>query len=160
RRRGGRDHRMTPVVSVIVPTYNRAAFIEDSVRSLLAETGVAFEVIVVDDGSTDDTAARLEALRDPRVRVVCVAHGGVGAARNAGLAVAEGRFLAFHDSDDVALPGRLARPVAALEADPALGLVIQNGRMLPSEDAPEAAPQPWIRPEVTRALVGRRIGVA
>jgi glycosyltransferase involved in cell wall biosynthesis len=151
---------MTPEVSVIVPTYNRAAFIEASVASLLAQEAVTFEVIVVDDGSTDDTLVRLEAMHDPRLRIVAAAHGGVGAARNAGLAVARGAYVAFHDSDDAALPSRLSRPVEILRARSEVALVIQNGRFLPADDAPADAPEPWIKPAVTRALVGRTIGVA
>jgi glycosyltransferase involved in cell wall biosynthesis len=148
-----------PVVSVVVPTYNRAELIGASVASLLAQTGVEFEVVVVDDGSTDDTRERLAAITDPRLRVVAAAHGGVGAARNAGVAVCRGRYVAFHDSDDEALPGRLARPVAVLESRPDLGLVIMNGCFLPP-DGGGGAEEPWVKPEVTRTLVGRTIGVA
>jgi glycosyltransferase involved in cell wall biosynthesis len=149
----------TPIVSVVVPTYNRAELIGASVASLLAQTGVDFEVVVVDDGSTDDTRARLAAIREPRLRVVAAAHGGVGAARNAGVAVCRGRYVAFHDSDDEALPGRLARPVEVLETRPDLGLVIMNGCFLPP-DAGGGVEEPWVKPEVTRTLVGRTIGVA
>jgi glycosyltransferase involved in cell wall biosynthesis len=148
-----------PVVSVVVPTYNRAACIGASVGSLLAQTGVDFEVVVVDDGSTDDTRARLDAIADPRLRVITAPHGGVAAARNAGVAACRGRYVAFHDSDDEALPGRLARPVEVLAARPELGLVIMNGRFLPPEDG-DGAEEPWIKPEVTKTLVGRTIGVA
>src|SRR5262249_16953718 len=117
----------TPVVSVVVPTFNRASFIGASVASVLAETRVDLEVTGVADGSTDATLARLATIADPRLRVVEAAHGGVGAARNVGVAAARGRYVAFHDSDDEALPGRLARPVALLAERPELGLVIMNG---------------------------------
>jgi glycosyltransferase involved in cell wall biosynthesis len=147
-----------PAVSVIVPTFNRAALIGASVESLLAQSGVDFEVVVVDDGSTDDTLARLRAISDPRLRVVAAAHGGVAMARNAGLAEARGRYVAFHDSDDVALPGRLARPVAVLSERPELGLVIMNGRFLPPEDG-GGVEEPWLKPAVTQTLAGRTLGV-
>ena len=150
---------VVPVVSVVLPTYNRAAYVGASVASLLAQTDVDFEVVVVDDGSTDDTRARLDALADPRLRVLAVPHGGVAAARNAGVAVSRGQYVAFHDSDDDALPGRLARPVEVLAARPELGLVIMNGRFLPPEDG-GGGEEPWIKPEVTQTLVGRTIGVA
>jgi glycosyltransferase involved in cell wall biosynthesis len=129
------------------------------VASLLAEADVDFEVVVVDDGSTDDTRARLGAITDPRVRVVGIPHGGVAAARNAGVAASAGRYVAFHDSDDEALRGRLARPVAILAARPEIGLVVMNGCFLPPDDGggPE---EPWIKPAVTQTLVGRTIGVA
>src|SRR5439155_260341 len=79
---------------------------------------------------------------------------------NAGLAAARAPYIAFHDSDDVVLPGRLAVPLAFLGAHPEVDLVIQNGRMLPPEDDPEGAEAPWIRPRVARALAARPIGVA
>jgi glycosyltransferase involved in cell wall biosynthesis len=148
-----------PLVSVIVPTYNRAGLIGPSVASLLAQTGVAFEVVVVDDGSTDDTRAVLARIEDPRLRVIAIAHGGVAAARNAGVAASRGHYVAFHDSDDEALPGRLERPVAVLSERPELGLVIMNGRFLPPDDA-DGPEEPWIKPAVTKTLVGRTIGVA
>jgi glycosyltransferase involved in cell wall biosynthesis len=148
-----------PVVSVVVPTFERAHLIGESVASLLAQEGVAFEVVVVDDGSTDDTLERLRAIDDPRLRVLAVPHGGVAAARNAGVAAARGRYVAFHDSDDVALPGRLARPTAIFAERPELGLVIMNGRFLPPEGG-GGGEEPWVKPEVTQTLVGRTLGVA
>ena len=150
---------MSPQVSVIVPTYNRAHVLGESLASVLAERDVDLEVVVVDDGSTDGTAALLAGLGDRRVRPVVRPHAGIAAARNAGLAAARAPYIAFHDSDDVALPGRLAVPLAFLGAHPEVDLVIQNGRMLPPEDEP-GAEAPWIRPRVARALAARPIGVA
>jgi glycosyltransferase involved in cell wall biosynthesis len=147
-------------VSVILPTYNRAHLLEASLASLLAQEGVDFEVVVVDDGSTDGTAAMLAAQADPRLRTVRSAHGGIAAARNAGLATARAPFIAFHDSDDLALPGRLAVPLAYLRAHPGVDLVIQNGRLLPAEDDPEAREEPWIEAALARALAGREIALA
>ena len=151
---------MSPRVSVIVPTYNRAHVLGESLASVLAERDVDLEVVVVDDGSTDGTAALLAGLGDRRVRPVVRPHAGIAAARNAGLAAARAPYIAFHDSDDVALPGRLAVPLAFLGAHPEVDLVIQNGRMLPPEDDPDGAEAPWIRPRVARALAARPIGVA
>src|SRR6266480_2329719 len=127
RRRGGGG--MSPRVSVIVPTYNRAHVLGESLASVLAERDVDLEVVVVDDGSTDGTAALLAGLGDRRVRPVVRPHAGIAAARNAGIAAARAPYVAFHDSDDVALPGRLAVPLAFLGAHPEVDLVIQNGRM-------------------------------
>ena len=149
-----------PDVSVVLPTYQRAATLAASVGSLLAERTVDLEVVVVDDGSTDETSAVLAAIDDTRVRVVPIAHAGIAAARNAGIAAARAPLIAFHDSDDLALEGRLAVPVAFLHAHPDVDVVIQNGRMLPAENDPSAVEAPWIRAEVARTLVDRPIGVA
>ncbi|HZP41301.1 MAG TPA: glycosyltransferase [Candidatus Binatia bacterium] len=148
---------MTPDVSVVVPTYNRAAFLAESLGSVLAQEGVALELIVVDDGSTDDTAVVVAGLRDPRIRLLARPHAGIAAARNAGLAAARAPYVAFHDSDDLALPGRLAVPVEFLRTHPAIDLVIQNGRLLPPEGE-GGAEKPWVAPAVAHALARRPIG--
>jgi len=148
------------LVCVVLPTYERAHTLRASVESLLGQAGVDFEVLVVDDGSTDDTQAVLAALRHPRLRVLSIPHGGVAAARNAGIAASDSPFVAFHDSDDVALPGRLAVPAEFLASHADVDLVIQNGRMLPPEDDPAAGEEPWIRSEVAVTLAARPIGVA
>ncbi|HKA29020.1 MAG TPA: glycosyltransferase family 2 protein [Candidatus Binatia bacterium] len=148
------------LVSVVLPTYDRAHTLRASVESLLAQRDVDFEVLVVDDGSADDTQAVLAALRHPRLRVLRIAHGGVAAARNAGIAASSTPFVAFHDSDDVALPGRLAVPAEFLASHPDIDLVIQNGRMLLRENDPAGREEPWIRPEVAVTLAARPIGVA
>ena len=153
-----------PEVSVIIPTYNRAHTLGASLASVLAEgespARIDLEVIVVDDGSTDGTAAMLAARNDPRVRVLVRPHAGIAAARNAGVAAARAPFVAFHDSDDLALPGRLGVPLGFLREHPDVDLVIQNGRLLPPEDEPGAPEEAWIRPAVARALQGRTIGMA
>jgi glycosyltransferase involved in cell wall biosynthesis len=130
------------------------------VESLLAQQGVDFEVLVVDDGSTDDTQAVLGAIHDPRLRVLRMPHGGVAAARNAGIAASATPFVAFHDSDDRALPGRLAVPAEFLASHPDIDLVIQNGRMLPVDGDPLGREEAWIRPEIAVTLAARPIGVA
>jgi len=151
---------MSPEISVIVPTYNRAHVLGASLASLLAQEGVALEVMVVDDGSTDGTAALLAGWQDPRLRVLARPHAGIAAARNAGIAAARGPYVAFHDSDDLALPGRLALPVGYLRSHPEIDLVVQNGRMLRPEDDPAQEEEPWIPPRVARSLAARPIGVA
>jgi glycosyltransferase involved in cell wall biosynthesis len=130
---------MSPRVSVVVPTYNRAHVLGESVASLLAERDVDLEVVVVDDGSSDGTAELLARLGDPRVRALHRPHAGIAAARNAGVAAARAPYIAFHDSDDRA---------------------IQNGRMLPPEDDVGGREEPWIEPGVAGALAARPIGVA
>ena len=144
-----------PMVSVVIPTFNRAHYLRQSIDSVLAQEGPSFELIVVDDGSTDETAALLAEYGE-RLRMLRQPNSGIAAARNAGVAAARGRFIAFHDSDDVALPGRLACPWAILTEHPEFDVVIGNGIFLPPEDS-TAAPRPWLRPAVASALDGREI---
>jgi len=103
-----------PLVSVIIPTYNRSAFIGTAVDNVLEQTYLNTEVIVVDDGSTDDTLAVLKKFGD-RIRVVSQANAGPSAARNRGLEIALGEIIAFQDSDDLWMPGKLERQVSLLE---------------------------------------------
>jgi len=108
----------TPTVSVVVPVYNGGRSIRQTLTSVLAQTRSDIEVIVVDDGSTDDTAeiVRTFTRRDSRVRLLRQSNGGVAAARNRGIREARGDFVAPIDADDVWLPEYLERQVAALEA--------------------------------------------
>jgi glycosyltransferase involved in cell wall biosynthesis len=94
--------------SVVISTYNRARIVPHAIRSVLDQQGVDFELIVVDDGSVDDTARVLDELTDPRLRVVRRTNGGFSAARNSGIAAATGEWVTFLDDDDRALPGWLA----------------------------------------------------
>ena len=124
----GRAHRL-PRVSVLVPAYNAQSYLADALDSALSQSYRSFEVIVVDDGSTDATGAiaRSYAYRsNGRVRLVRQANAGLPAARNAAIAVARGEFFALLDSDDVWMPNHLAHAVAALDADPTVGLVHAN----------------------------------
>ena len=114
----------TPVVSVLMTTFNGAGFIGASIASVLAQSFSDFELIVVDDGSTDTMAQVLAGIGDPRLRVLRQAvNGGVVAARNAGFLAARGRYVAALDHDDLSHPERLARQVAYLDAHPGVVLV-------------------------------------
>lgn len=106
-----------PRVSVIIPAYNAAWCVRRAVDSVLAQDYRDFELIVVDDGSRDDTAAIL-ATYGAALRVVSKPNGGLSSARNAGIAVARGDYLAFLDADDWWLPGKLARQAALLDGRP------------------------------------------
>lgn len=112
------------LASVVVPAFNRARTVGDAVRSALAQTWRELEVVVVDDGSTDESVGVVEAIGDPRVRVVRhAANRGIPHARNTGLEAARGRYIAWLDSDDVARPTRIAEQVAFLDAHPEVALV-------------------------------------
>lgn len=109
----------TPVVSVIIPAYNAAWCIHRAVESVLGQTFKQFELIVVNDGSTDDTA-RILAEYGERLRVLGKPNGGLPSARNAGMAAASGRYIAFLDADDWWYPEKLARQVQLMEERPKL----------------------------------------
>jgi glycosyltransferase involved in cell wall biosynthesis len=114
-----RPPRAGPLVSVIVPAYNAAAYLGAALDSLRAQTVRDFEIIVIDDGSSDDTAvvAREHASEDPRVRVLShdKPSGHPASARNAGLRVARGKYIALLDADDTCIPTRLEKQVRAME---------------------------------------------
>jgi glycosyltransferase involved in cell wall biosynthesis len=100
---------MTPFFSVVIPVYNRATLLRTALQSVLAQTDQDFEVIVVDDGSSDDPVRTVKDLADSRVTILKQENRGGASARNAGVDIARGQFVAFLDSDDRFLPGHLAR---------------------------------------------------
>lgn len=115
----------TPRVSVVLPAYNAAATLPRALASLRGQTAPDWELLLVDDGSADDTAAMGEtaARADARIRVLRRPHLGLVAALEAGLAAAQGRFIARLDADDTSAPERLAVQAAFLETHPDVGLV-------------------------------------
>lgn len=94
--------------SVIIPLYNKSATVERSVNSVLRQSCTDFEIVVVDDGSTDGGAGVVKGIADNRVRLVGQANGGVSAARNKGIEMAQGEFITFLDADDEYAPGHLS----------------------------------------------------
>jgi Glycosyl transferase family 2 len=110
-------------VSVVVPLYNKAAYIRRTITSITAQTFPDFEVIVVDDGSTDDGAHIAESAGDSRVRVIRQPNGGPGAARNRGIAESRGGLVAFLDADDEWLPEYLQKSIEVLDEFPAAASV-------------------------------------
>lgn len=116
------------LVSVVIPTYNRAAVLCRALESVLAQTHENWEALVVDDGSTDGTA-ELIAERfggEPRIRYYYQENGGVSSARNMGMQVAGGEFIAFLDSDDVWAPWKLELQLACFAIEPEMGMVWTN----------------------------------
>ena len=122
---------MTSSVSVIMPVYNSDAYLDDAMRSVLRQRGVDFELICVDDGSTDESHAILErwGATDPRVVVLTQPNRGQGVARNRGLDVARGNIVYFMDSDDILDGGALSKSVSRMDADE-LDLLLFEGRTL------------------------------
>ena len=113
-----------PKVSVAIPVYNRERYVAAAIDSILAQGFTDFELLAVDDGSTDASRAVIEAYDDPRIRLVATpANAGIAATRNQTVGLARGEYLAFLDSDDVACPDRLARQVAFLDGHPDIAAV-------------------------------------
>ncbi|MCB0792008.1 MAG: glycosyltransferase family 2 protein [Flavobacteriales bacterium] len=109
-------------VSVLVPVYNKAAYVEEAVRSVLDGTWRDLEVIAVDDASTDGSAQVLERITDPRLRIVRhAANRGPAAAANTGIDAAHGEYIVRLDADDIAVPERVAKQVALMDAHPGIG---------------------------------------
>lgn len=120
---------MTPIVSIMMPAYNAERTIDQAIASVLAQTVPDWELIVVDDGSTDGTAQRaaVYAERDPRIRLVRQANGGESVARNTALQHMQGELIAFLDADDFYLPNHLALTVGYLQAYPQRDGVYTDG---------------------------------
>lgn len=117
-----------PLVSVVIPVFNGERFLGQAIQSVLDQTYRPFEVIVVDDGSTDGSAALARSF--PGVRVVEQENAGPAAARNRGAAVAGGEFLAFHDADDLLPPAKLDLQVGYLQEHPELGCVLGRQELI------------------------------
>lgn len=117
---GGGGTMSTPFFSIVVPAYNTAAYLPRCIGSLLEQSFGDFEILLINDGSTDDTAAAIDRFQaeDQRIRAKHIQHTGVGAARNGGLGMAQGEYVLFVDSDDALVPGALERIHGALESAP------------------------------------------
>jgi glycosyltransferase involved in cell wall biosynthesis len=124
---------MTPEVSVIIPTYNRRAMLLEAINSALSQSLTAFELIVIDDGSTDGTGEHLKRLRKT-IRFERIEHSGPAAARNRGVALAGAPLIAFLDSDDLWAPTKLERQLVLMRANPGCAISqtdevwVRNGR--------------------------------
>lgn len=131
-----------PRVSVIIPTYNGAKWIGKAINSILNQTYRDFEIIVVDDGSTDHTTQVLQPWRD-WIHYIAQSNQGVAIARNRGLQQAQGEFIAFLDQDDWFLPDKLMSQVAMLEEHPNLGMVSSGWRVVNQQGETLSTVQPW-----------------
>ena len=134
-----------PVVSVVMPTYNAEAFVDAAVSSIRAQTVTDFELIAIDDGSQDRTVEILtqHAVVDPRIKVLRRTHRGISDTLNEGIAASRGAFIARMDADDVAVPQRLERQLAALMDRPKVAVAGSNyeiidhsGRHMGASDLP------------------------
>ncbi len=133
-----------PLVSIIMPAYNAAHFIGEAIRSVQAQTLTDWELIIVDDGSTDHTAEIVRGFEDPRIRYMERSHCGYPSViRNHGLEQARGLFLAFLDADDLFLPHKLCDQAAFLQQRPEVGLVAGGYHCVDAEGKILATVTPW-----------------
>jgi glycosyltransferase involved in cell wall biosynthesis len=134
---------MTPAISVVIATFNYGRFLAGAVESALAQSFRDLEVIVVDDGSTDDTGPVITPyLNDARIRYERTDHVGQAAAKNSGVRLARGRFIAFLDADDLWLPSKLEEQIAMFRANPALGVVYSRRSLMDEAGRPLEFEQP------------------
>ncbi len=138
---------METLVSIILPTFNRAAFLPDTLDSVFAQTYPHWELIIIDDGSTDNTVELLKSYDDPRVRYIYQENQGVSGARNTGIAQCAGDMIALLDSDDIWLPKKLEKQLAYMEKHgfeicQTDEIWIRNGKRV-NQPAKYAKPEGW-----------------
>jgi glycosyltransferase involved in cell wall biosynthesis len=152
---------VTPAVTVVMPAYDAAAFIGEAIESVLAQTFADWELVVVDDGSTDGTPEVVAGYDDPRVRLLTLEHSGLPAvARNHGLAASASRYVAFLDADDLWRPPKLARQLAVLDSRPEVGVVHTGFEQLRDGALEPIIPLPGLTasgPQFERLAVGNYI---
>ncbi len=112
-----------PTVSVIIPTYNRRAYVQEAIDSVLAQTYTDYEIIVIDDGSTDGTGEALRERYGDKIIYEWQENQGLSAARNRGIESSRGQYIALLDSDDLWMPEKLERQVACLSQHPEVAMV-------------------------------------
>jgi glycosyltransferase involved in cell wall biosynthesis len=110
-------------VSVVIPSYNSIVFLPEVVESVLAQTFTNFELLIIDDGSSDGTSEWARTIPDPRVKLIRQENQGVSVARNTGIAYSQGNYIAFLDADDVWKPTKLEQQVKVLDTNQEIGLV-------------------------------------
>jgi glycosyltransferase involved in cell wall biosynthesis len=132
-----------PAVTIVVTSYNYGRYVGAALESVRAQTAGDFECVVVDDGSTDDSIAVIESfLTDPRFRLVRQQNGGVSNARNVGIGLARGEFVAFLDADDLWQPTKLERQLDRFRDKPDLGVVYTRRTIIGADDDPRPCGDP------------------
>lgn len=114
---------INPLVTVLMPVYNGALYLREAVDSILAQTFTNFELLIIDDGSTDNTLAILQSYKDERLRIISQANAGVSAALNKGLIEAKGYYIARADADDICAPNRIEKQIEFLQTNPGYVLI-------------------------------------
>jgi glycosyltransferase involved in cell wall biosynthesis len=111
-----------PNVSIIIPTYNAERYISETVQSVLAQTYPDFELLIIDDGSTDKSIKIIQNFTDPRIRIIHQENRGLPGARNTGIRHARGNYITFLDADDLWVPTKLQKHISHFERDPSVGI--------------------------------------
>ncbi len=138
-------------ISIIIPTYNAGEYIKEALASVLAQSFQDFEVIIVDDGSTDDTAQKVETLCDPRILYVYKENQGPAAARNHGLNLVRGEYIAFLDVDDLWEPHKLEMHLDLMKSSPRMGMSFSWFQILFDKPV-RRFESPWFTPPKKRIL--------
>lgn len=125
-----------PIASIVVPAYNASVTLVDTLDSLLAQSFEDFELIVVDDGSTDDTVEIVKSYSDARIRLVCQKNRGLAGAHNTGIHEARGEYIGFCDADDLWLPEKLERHVEHLNSNPNVGISFAGSQLIDGDGKP------------------------
>lgn len=141
-RRSTIDNKQMPLISIIIPSYNNGRYIPQAIRSVLAQEYQPLEIIVIDDGSTDDTMVQLEPFQN-NIYYNYQQNAGSGAARNNGLRRAGGKYVLFLDADDWLLPGKLHKQVQILESNATLGAVHSGWRVVNEKGEKFKDVEPW-----------------
>src|SRR5574341_379304 len=152
-----------PVFSVVIPSYNRANLLDRALKSVRSQTFQGFEVIIADDGSTDDTPDLIKRWRThfgDRLRTLWLDHSGAAMARNAGIAASRGRAVAFLDSDDEWLPQHLEVCYTALQANPEAGMIFTDHIIQSDARIHTQAPLSGSLHELVRSIILRRAVIA
>lgn len=143
-----------PRVSVIIPCYNQGAWLDEAIDSVLAQTFGDIEIVVVNDGSTDDATVKLlERYSRPKTRVIHTANQGLPSARNNGIREAQGDYILPLDADDRIAPTYLEKAVAILDREPEMGIVYCYGELFGAETGRIAAPDFSVRKMLLSNLV-------
>ena len=126
-----------PTVTVLIASYNHEKYVADSLRSVLDQTYQDFEIVIVDDGSTDGTVPEIKKISEPRIKQVFLSQNqGIIAAKTKGLSMASGRYIAILNSDDVFLPDKLEKQVALLDSHPEVGAVLTQAQVIDDDGGP------------------------
>lgn len=121
---------LSPAASIVVPAYNAATTIRETLDSLIDQTFADCEIIVVDDGSSDSTVAIVESYTDPRIRLISQANRGLAGAHNTGIAAAKGAYIGFCDADDLWLPEKLELHIRHLQENPDVGISFAGSSLI------------------------------